>query len=192
MSLFARSCTQLVKDGIDSCHACQNIFKNKTLEGILTHLEEGVSENLAFAYHGFRGLIEMLHRKNHQIEFHRLRGLNQARKLLYRTTALSDQKRLLIAIASGKVNHVDRLIAIGLAQKKGMRGLLEANMDAATAVYKPKSFTEEEDMKIYLSGDYLEIALLISTIERMGHKASHTYGVARLFLCSFLPMHNQR
>ena len=47
---------------------------------------------MAFAYHGFRGLIEMLHRKNQRIEFYRLQGLNQARKLLSRTTALSDQK----------------------------------------------------------------------------------------------------
>jgi hypothetical protein len=143
MALFARSCTRSVNDGINSCRVCQNLFKNKTLEGILTRLEEGVNENLAFSYHSFRGLIEMLHRKNCQIEFYRLRGLNQARKLLSRTTALSDQKRLLMAIASGKVNRVDRLIAIGLAQKKGVRGLLQAYLKAGTGVYKPRSFTEE-------------------------------------------------
>ena len=51
MTLFARSCAQLVKDGIKACRACQNLFKNKTLEGILTRLEEGVNENLAFLYH---------------------------------------------------------------------------------------------------------------------------------------------
>ena len=89
----------------------------------------------------------MLHRKNYQIDFYRLRGLNQARKLLSRTTALSDQKRLLMAIASGNVNRVDRLIAVGLAQKKGVRGLLEAYLEAGTGVYKPKSFTEKEDIK---------------------------------------------
>jgi len=93
MTLFARSCSGLVeKDGVDSCHACQNLLKNKTLEEILTRLEEGANENASFAYHGFRGLIEMLHCKNRQINFYRLRGLNQARKLLSRTTALSDHK----------------------------------------------------------------------------------------------------
>ena len=137
MTLFARSCTQLVKDGVGSCHRCQNLFKNRTLEGMLTRLEEGVNENLAFAFHSFRGLIEMLQRKNHQIDFYQLRGLNQARKLLSRMTALSDQKRLLKAIASGKVDRVDRLIAIGLEQRKGVRGLLEAYLKAGTGVYKP-------------------------------------------------------
>ena len=82
MTLFTQSCAQLVKDGIKACCACQNLFKNKTLEGILTRLEEGVNKNLAFLYHSFSGLIEMLHRKNHQIDFYRLQGLNQARKLL--------------------------------------------------------------------------------------------------------------
>ena len=52
-----------------------------------------------------------------------------------------------MAIASGKVNRVDCLIAIGLSQKKGVRGLLEAYLEAGTGVYKPKSFTEQEDMK---------------------------------------------
>jgi hypothetical protein len=148
MTLFARSCPGLLKkDGIDSCRACQNLLKNKMLEGILTCLEEGANENASFAYHGFHALIEMLHRKNRQIEFYPLRGLNQARKLLSRTTALSEQKRLLMTIASGKVNRVDRLIAIGLGQKKGIRGLLESYMNAGAGVYQPKGYTEEEDMK---------------------------------------------
>jgi len=148
MTLFARSCSGLVKkDNDNSCRACQNLLANKMLEGIITRLEEGADENASFAYHGFRCLIEMLHRKNRRIEFHRLRGLNQARKLLSRTTALSDQKRLLLAVASGKVTCVDRLITIGLAQKKGIRGLLEAYLKAGMGVYQPRSYTEEEDMK---------------------------------------------
>jgi len=74
-------------------------------------------------------------------------GMNQARKLLSKAIALSDQKRLLMAIASGKVSHVDRLISIGLCQKKGACGLLALYMAAAEGVYCPKSYTEEEDMK---------------------------------------------
>jgi hypothetical protein len=88
----------------------------------------------------------MFHRKNQRIEFYRMRGLNQARKLLSKAIALADQKRLLMAIASGKVSHVDRLISIGLRQKKGVHGLLASYMAAAEGVYHPKSFTEEEDI----------------------------------------------
>jgi hypothetical protein len=158
-------------------------IQNKTLEGMLTRLEEGVNEKLAFAYHSFRGLIEILHRKNRQIEFYRLRGLNQARRLLSRTTALSDQKRLLMAIASGKVNRVDRLIAIGLGQKKGVRGLLEAYLEAATGVYKPKSFTEEEDMK-----NILIWRLSGNRVAHINHRANGAQSVSYLRRRSTVPL----
>jgi hypothetical protein len=150
MMLFARSCSGRIEAGTGSCYACQHLIKNKTLEGILTRIEEGVHENSPFTYHGFSGLQEMFHRKNQRIEFYRMRGLNQARKLLSKATALVDQKQLLMAIASGKVSRVDRLISIGLRQKKGACGLLASYMAAVEGVYHPKSFTEEEDMKALL------------------------------------------
>jgi hypothetical protein len=183
MTLFARSCPGLLKnDGIDSCRMCQNLLKNKMLEGILTRLKEGANENVPFAYHGFCGLMEMLHRKNRQIDFYRLRGLNQARKLLSRTTTLSDQKRLLMAIASGKVNRVDRLISIGLAQKKGVRGLLEAYTDAGAGVYQPKNYTEEEDLK-----NILIWRLSGNRVAQINHRANGAPSVTYLRTRSTVP-----
>jgi hypothetical protein len=88
--------------------------------------------------------------KKQLIEFYQLRGLNQAKKLLVKAAALSDQKRLLMAIASGRVSRVNRLINIGLRQKKGAHGLLALYMAAAEGYYNPKSFTEEEDMMVLL------------------------------------------
>jgi hypothetical protein len=150
MTLFARSCTGQSEKGVESCRPCQHLGKNNSLEGILTRLEDGVHENAGFGYHGFSGIHKILHRKNQQIEFYRLRGLNQAKKLLSKATALSDQKRLLMAIASGKVNRVDRLLSLGLRQKRGVRGLLASYLAAAEGHYKPQSFTEEESMKALL------------------------------------------
>ena len=90
------------------------------MEGILTRLKEGVHPNAPYAYHGISSLQEVIKRKNTKIEFHQLRGLNQARKLLGKATALTEQKRLLMAILSGDVKQVDRVISIGLHQKKGV------------------------------------------------------------------------
>ena len=183
MTLFARGCPGLLKkDGIDSCRMCQNLHNHKMLEGILTRLKEGANENVSFAYHGFRALIEMLHRKNRQIDFYRLRGLNQARKLLSRTTTLSDQKRLLMAIASGKVNRVDRLLSIGMAQKKGVRGLLEAYMDAGAGVYHPRGYTEEEDMK-----NILIWRLSGNRVAQINHRANGVPSVTYLRSRSTVP-----
>jgi len=101
-------------------------------------MKEGVHANVPYAYHGFSGLQEIIDRKNQQIEFYRFRGLNQAKKLLGKAAALSEQKRLLMAIASGEVQRVDRIISIGLLQKKGARGLLASVLAAAQGHYRPK------------------------------------------------------
>ena len=55
-----------------------------------------------------------------------------------------------MAILSGDVKWVDRVISIGLQQKKGVRGLLASVMAAAQGRYNPRSYTEEEDMYFLL------------------------------------------
>ena len=90
----------------------------KHWENILRRKKDGTHKNAGFAYHEFSRLREMLPRKNQLIECYRLRGLKQSRKLLEKATALSDQKRLLMAMASGKASRFDRLISLGLRQKK--------------------------------------------------------------------------
>ena len=55
-----------------------------------------------------------------------------------------------MAIASGKASRVDRLISLGLGQKKGARGLLVSYLAVAGGYYNPKSVMEEEDMKALL------------------------------------------
>jgi hypothetical protein len=118
MRLFAHNCSGSSRGLVSTCQPCQQLGKNERLKNILRHME-GTHENARFTYHGFDSLQKMLQRKNQLIEFYRLRGLNQARKLLAKVTALSDQKRLLMAIVSGRASQVDHLISIGLCQKKG-------------------------------------------------------------------------
>lgn len=120
MSLYARSCIGFSEKDDHPCPPCQQLIRNGTLEGMLRRMDEGVHDNAPFVYHGFSGLKELLQRKNQLIEFHRLHGLNQARKLLSKAAALSDNKRLLMAIASGKVNRVDRVISLGLQQRRAL------------------------------------------------------------------------
>jgi len=88
-------------------------------------MEHGVHENAPFIYHGIDGLIHLLQRKNDQLDFYRLKGLNQARSLLRKARALENHKRFMIAIASRKVERVDRLIRIALDQKKEIQAVLE-------------------------------------------------------------------
>jgi len=68
---------KLSKEDGQACQPCRQLIKNKTLEGILTCMKDGTRENTGFAYHGFSGLHEILHRKNQAIEFYRLHVLGQ-------------------------------------------------------------------------------------------------------------------
>jgi hypothetical protein len=150
MSLFSKGCTRMTEEETRSCRPCQQLRTNQNLENIVSRIRNRIHENTDFVYHGFSGLQEILQRKTQQIEFYRLRGLNQARQLLGKAVALSENKRLLMAIASGKMQRVDQVISIGLRQKKGVRGLLASVIAAAHGHYRPKSYTEEEDMNALL------------------------------------------
>lgn len=88
--------------------------------------------------------------RSSRLKFYHLHGLNQAKKLLLKAAVLSDQKRLLMEIASRKVNHIDCLLSLGLHQKKGACGPLASYPAVAEGDYKPKSFTREEVMKALL------------------------------------------
>lgn len=114
MKLFACGCCGSSEGVGTVCRPCQQLIKNKSLENILMQMENSNHENTSYAYHGFSGLKEMLCHKSQLIEFYRLHRLNQAKKLLAKATALSDQKRLLMAVVSGRASQVDRLISIGL------------------------------------------------------------------------------
>ncbi|KAF8148808.1 hypothetical protein B0H34DRAFT_679492 [Crassisporium funariophilum] len=151
MTLFANCCCGKLEGTLESCHACLSLAKDAILERIKEQIKSGVHQNATFAYHGFSGLHDLLDKKTAQIKFHRFQGLNQAKKLLSKATALSHQKQLIMAIASGKVNRIDRLLSIGLWQKRGIRRLLSLYFAAADGVYSPKSFTEEETIKSLLA-----------------------------------------
>jgi hypothetical protein len=92
LTLFAWACSGKSVEHLDSCQPCQELVKNSSLEGILTRMKEGVHANSPHAYYGFSGLQEIIQRKDLQIEFYRFRGLNQAKNLLGKAAALSDQK----------------------------------------------------------------------------------------------------
>jgi hypothetical protein len=182
MTLFSWSCMGKPEGSFESCRACRNLAKTDILQGIVDRIQDGVHETVGFAYHGFGGLCDLLRRKNRQIDFHRFRSLNQARKLLSKATALSDQKRLLMAVASGKVNRVDRVLSMGLRQKKGVRGLLAVYFAAADGIYAPKTFTEEEDMKAILTW-----RLGGNRLAQINHNANGAQSIAYLRSRSTVP-----
>lgn len=52
-----------------------------------------------------------------------------------------------MAVGSGKVERVDRLVRVNLARKGGIRNLLDLYDRAARQVYHPRNYTEEDDLR---------------------------------------------
>ncbi|KAJ7749861.1 hypothetical protein B0H14DRAFT_3603375 [Mycena olivaceomarginata] len=132
------------------CRPCADLVKESSLDGILKRADEGMPERANYAYYSPSGLIEILRRKNKQIEELRLRGLKVASRIITQARSLSDYKRLVRAIGSGAVERVDRVVGIALGRKRGARGILRAYEDAGRGIYHPKSYTEEDDMRAML------------------------------------------
>lgn len=64
-----------------------------------------------------------------------------------RSTALSNYKRFVIAMGSGRYENVEHLVRVGLGQHKSIRAILTTYEEAAEGVYHPKSYTEKDDMR---------------------------------------------
>ena len=190
MTLISRGCTETTVLATGICQPCQSLAKNENLKKIISQIKDGIHEKASFTYHGFSSLHKVLQRKNHQIEFHRLRGLNRAKQLLGKASTLSEHKRMLMAIASGKTKRIDRIISIGLHQKKGIRGLLALVIAAGHGHYHPRSYTEEEAMNALLTWR-LAGNRVAEINHRSNAKPSVSYLRSRSIVPQIMPSHAQ-
>lgn len=151
MVLHSVACTRTVElkaKAVTSCDACQRLAESTILQNINKRIEDGtVSDSIPFSYRSIAQLQATLKHKDKIINFFRLRGLNQARSLVARSHSLAEYKRFMVAIAKGTYGNVERLIRIGLNQRRSISVILRNYYDASKGIYQPKSYTEEEDMK---------------------------------------------
>lgn len=144
--LRARTCTKAIGDGM-KCKSCEGLTRNETLRGILDRIEVGVHENSKLVYQGIGGLVKIIRRKTNRIQALRLGKLNDARKLVGKATALDNHKEWIMAVGSGKVERVDRLVRAGLARNMGIRGMLDLHNRASQRVYRTQNYTEEDSLR---------------------------------------------
>ncbi|KAJ6527860.1 hypothetical protein DFH09DRAFT_1327969 [Mycena vulgaris] len=143
--LTARTCTRKQRAGHSNCTPCADLEKNSMLKGMISRSAEGVHENANLMYQPPAALVEIVRQKNVLIQSLRLRLLTNARNLLTQTKSLSDHKRFVLAIGSGKVQRVDRVVGACIKQKRGLRGMFDAYLRASKGHYNPAK-SEEDDM----------------------------------------------
>lgn len=90
--------------------------------------------------------MKIIRERTSQVQALHLHKLNEAGKLTGKATALDNYKEWVMAVGSGKVEHVGRLVKVALANKRGIRGLLEMHERAAQGVYKPQGYMEEDSL----------------------------------------------
>ena len=131
MTLRAKGCTLNDQHMHGRCKACDRLTGNGKLQGVLRRIKTGVHENTCLTYHSVGGLVTIVRRKIREVRTLRLRRLNDAQKLAGKAVALDDIKQWVMAIGSGKVERVDRLVRVNLARKGGIRNLLDLYDHAA-------------------------------------------------------------
>ncbi|KAF9006383.1 hypothetical protein BDZ89DRAFT_1233208 [Hymenopellis radicata] len=149
MSVFAPTCRVLRKNET-ICPGCSDLHADGRFSGIQNRINNGVHENTGLAYHGIASLQTLTRRKQGQIRALRLQKLNDTRKLAGKQVALDAHKEWMMAIGSGKVERVDKLVKVGLRRGAGVKGLLKLYDRAARGVYRPRSYTEEDDYRALL------------------------------------------
>ena len=63
-----------------------------------------------------------------------------------KVAVLEDHKQWILAVASGRVDHVASLVQAGLTHHVGIQTLIHQYEQAANKLYKPKGYTEEDIM----------------------------------------------
>lgn len=146
MVIRARTCHKHVPREETRCHPCTLLSTNTNLNGVFQQMEEGVHENTHLAYHSVGGLVSIIRRKTAEVKALRLRKLNDARKLAGKAVALDHLKQWILAVGSGKVEQVDRLVRVNIARKGGIRNLLDLYDHAAQKVYHPWNYNENDEL----------------------------------------------
>lgn len=88
-----------------------------------------------------------------------LTKLNDNQKLETHAALLADDKQWILAIVSGRVEHVSALVQAGLKWKVGVKGLISQYECTAVKLYKLKGYTNEDIMRsiimLHLGGSHV-------------------------------------
>ena len=110
----------------------------------------GSHENTPWQYLSFIELIQILERKNNQLERLNLNGLNMGRVLAVSNRTVGGYKRLAIAIGVGDIMQIHSLFRAELRNGAGVFRLLDKISKASQLVYSPKGCEEADYHRAFL------------------------------------------
>lgn len=150
LMLVSDVCAKSTKSGEDVCASCSALLQHNVVQGIVDRLESDPHENIRWDYLNITNFVDLLERKNRQINSLRLSSLNLQRSLLVRARHLEGFKRLLFAVAKEDIPRLHSLVDTMLANGSGIFAILDKIDLACRQVYNPKSYTEIDYQRLFL------------------------------------------
>ncbi|KAH9005732.1 hypothetical protein EDB86DRAFT_2795608 [Lactarius hatsudake] len=132
------------------CQPCDMLLSNTKFRNVLVRIENGVNENTPYKYHGLMSMSEIARKKEHIIDLFRLRRTNDAKKLVGHEGTISLHRQVLLAMSSGKIPRLDRVLRVASDRHMSVAAILDLVQKAARGLYQPKGYTEEEDLQTLL------------------------------------------
>ncbi|KAH9168605.1 hypothetical protein EDB89DRAFT_1909186 [Lactarius sanguifluus] len=176
--LHARRCENRNLNERGLCQPCHMLLSNTKFRNLLVRIENGVNENTPYKYHGLMTMSEIARKKECIINLFHLRRTNNAKKLVGREGTISLHRQVLLAMSSGKIPRLDRVLHVASDRHMSVAAILDLVRKAARGLYHPKGYTEEEDLQtllfLRLGGQDLENNLvaaldsLLPTLEMRG------------------------
>ncbi|KAF8262083.1 hypothetical protein EI94DRAFT_1773276 [Lactarius quietus] len=148
--LHARKCKNrnLDKDGL--CEPCRALLSNTKFRNVLSRIEDGVNENTPYKFHRLSSLTEIARKKDHTIHLFRLRRTNDAKKLVGREGTITMHHQVLLAMSSGKIPRLDRILRVTSDRHMSVAAILDLIRKAGHGIYHPKGFDKDEDLQTLL------------------------------------------
>ena len=84
-------------------------------------MNEGVHDNAHLIYHSIGGLISIVRKKTAEIQTLKLHWVNDVEKLAGKLGVIDELKQWVMVVGSGKVEHMDCLVQVDIAQKGGLQ-----------------------------------------------------------------------
>ena len=148
--LCARKCEDINLDEHGLCQPCQALLSNTKFRNMLARIETGVNENAPYKFHGLTSLVKIARKKDRTINLFRLRQTNDAKKLVRREGTITLHHQVLLAMSSGKIPRMDRVLRVAADRRMSVAAILDLIRKAGWGLYHPKGFDEDEDMQTLL------------------------------------------
>jgi hypothetical protein len=148
--LCAHNCEDRNLDNDGLSWPCQSLLSNDRFRKTLARMQDGVREYTPYKYYRLASLAEITRKKEHIIEMYCTRCINDMQKLLGREGVIALHHQVLLAMSTGKIPRVDRILRVASERRMSVVAILEMLRKAGRGIYWPKGFEKEEDLQTLL------------------------------------------